>query len=122
MSLTAQEAAEIKANVHALEKNYDTTITAIKECTKAVQDLVVEMKERDVRDEYLKEEVKNSEVKLQRFEEYARPILSRSKGWQDFNDKIKDAFGGGIGKLILAIVGLGILAMLGIDLSGLYKG
>jgi len=121
MSLTQQEAAEIKANVHALEKSYDQTITAIKDNTKAVNDLVIEMKERDVRDEYLKAEVDLVKQDLHQFKKHADPILQKSKGWQDFFGKISDSMGGSIGKLILALIGLGVLAMLGIDFSGYIK-
>lgn len=121
MSLTAKEAAEIKATVNALEKSHDQTIVAIKENTQAVQELVVEMKERDVRDEFLKAEVQSVKAEQKQFEEFSRPILVRSKRWQDFTDKIYGSMGGGIGKFILAIIGLGFLAMIGVDIAGLVK-
>lgn len=121
MSLTPDEAAEIKQSVRALQKSHDEVLSAIKDNTDSVNNLVTEFAKRDVRDEYLERELNTTKNRQQDFEEFARPILVKAKEKQNFEQKIKDSFGSSTGKLIYIIVALGIAAALGLDLSGLIK-
>lgn len=121
MSLTPDEAAEIKQSVRSLQKSHDEVLSAIKDNTDSVNNLVIEFSKRDVRDEYLEKELNETKNRQQDFEQFARPILVKTKDKQDFEQKIKDSFGSSTGKLIYIIVALGLAAALGMDLSGLIK-
>ena len=85
------------------------------EVAKQISGLLVEMREREVRNEYLTIEVKQNSAKQEGFESYARPILVKAKAKQEFRQKITDSMGTNIGKLILAIFAAGALFLLGVD-------
>lgn len=122
MPLTHEEIADIKADLRVVKDSMLEMSNAQTENTKAQTDvakqisgLLIEMKERDVRNEYLTLDVKKVNERQVGFEEFARPILVKAKSWQDFRQKILDSMGTGTGKLILAIFAAGFLYMVGVD-------
>jgi hypothetical protein len=85
------------------------------EVAKQISGLLVEFKERDVRNEYLTIEVKNISAKQISFEEFAIPILTKSKEKQDFKQKIVDAMGTNTVRLVCAVIFAGALFLLGVN-------
>ena len=117
-----EEIADIKADLRVVKDSMTDMSDAQTENTKAqtevakqISGLLVEMKERDVRNEYLTIEVKNIGTRQIAFEEFAQPILLEAKSKQDFKQKITDSMGTNIGKLILAVFITGALFLLGVN-------
>ena len=124
MSLSHEEIADIKADMRVVKDSINTVLEsqaanteAQTEVAKQISGLLIEFKERDVRNEYLTIEVKSIAAKQEVFESYARPILVSAKSKQDFRQKITDSMGTNIGKLILAIFAAGAFVMLGVDIT-----
>lgn len=122
MPSSHEEIADIKANLRVVKDSMVSMSKAQTENTKAqtevakqISGLLVEMKERDVRNEYLTIEVKQIGNRQIGFEEFARPILIKSKARQDFKQKITDGIGTDTGKVILGIFIVGMLFIFGVD-------
>ena len=122
MSLSHEEIADIKADVRVVKDSINTVLEsqaanteAQTEVAKQISGLLVEFKERDVRNEYLTIEVKNISAKQISFEEFAIPILTKSKEKQDFKQKIVDAMGTNTVRLVCAVIFAGALFLLGVN-------
>ena len=124
MSQNNEEIADIKADMRVVKDSINTVLEsqaantkAQTEVAKQISGLLVEFKERDVRNEYLTIEVKTINGRQLAFEEFSRPILLKAKARQDFKQKIIDSMGTSTGKLIYIVLITGILLLLGVDPS-----
>jgi hypothetical protein len=122
MPMNPEEIADIKADLRVVKDSMiavsdaqTANTKAQTEVAKQISGLLIEMKERDVRNEYLTIEVKNISAKQVSFEEFANPILTKSKAKQDFKQKIVDAMGTNTVRLICAVLFAGALFLLGVD-------
>lgn len=122
MPLSHEEVTDIKADLKIVKNSMMLMSDAQTKNTKAqtevakqISGLLIEMKERDVRNEYLTKEVKTISERQINFEDFARPILIRSGSVQEFKQKITDSMGTGTGKLLLAILLAGFLFLIGVD-------
>lgn len=122
MPLSHEEVTDIKADLKIVKNSMMLMSDAQTKNTKAqtevakqISGLLIEMKERDVRNEYLTIEVKTISERQINFEDFARPILIKSSSVQEFKQKITDSMGTGTGKLLLAILLAGFLFLIGAD-------
>lgn len=122
MSLSHAEIADIKSDLKVVKNSMVNMSNAQTENTKAqtevakqISGLLIEMKERDVRNEFLTTEVKQITHRQIGFEDFARPILIKSKEKQDFKQKITDSMGTNTGRLIIVVFVTGALLILGVD-------
>ena len=124
MSPSHEEIADIKADMRVVKDSMVAVSAAQTANTKAqtevakqISGLLIEMKERDVRNEYLTIEVKAIGARQLAFEEFSRPILLKAKSRQDFKQKVVDSMGTSTGKLIYVVLITGALLLLGVDPS-----
>ena len=117
-----EEIADIKADMRVVKDSMNKmseaqtlNTEAQTEVAKQISGLLIEMKERDVRNEYLTIEVKTIGTRQIAFEEFSRPILTKAKAKQDFKQKIIDSMGTSTGKLIYIVLITGALLLLGVD-------
>lgn len=135
MVLTQQEQIQIKTDVEILKSSTAQVLEAIgrgteaqTKNTEAMASLVVEMKERDVRDEYSAREIAEVKGFIGRVDkeqrEYAethRDSLKRLKGAQDNVDAFKKSVTSSWGKIAAMIIAAAIAYGLGVDLSVFSK-
>jgi hypothetical protein len=119
-----EEIADIKADMRVVKDSMNKmseaqtlNTEAQTEVARQISGLLIEMKERDVRNEYLTIEVKTIGTRQVAFEEFSRPILTKAKARQDFKQKIIDSMGTSTGKLIYVVLITGGLLLLGVDPS-----
>jgi hypothetical protein len=135
MTLNAQEAMQLKTDVEILKASTNQVITALgesteaqKENTKLIHSLLIEMRERDVRDEYkakeideIKVSIKLTDKSLTRYiEDNKEPLSKLNKHY-----KRKDQFISGItstwGKIAAGAILIGAAYVLGFDLTKILK-
>tara|TARA_R110002096_G_scaffold66306_1_gene161365 strand:- start:23562 stop:23948 length:387 start_codon:yes stop_codon:yes gene_type:complete len=124
MPLSQEEVVDIKTDLRVLKSSISDMSMAQTENTKAqtavarqISNLLIEMKERDVRDEYLATSVSDIKERQDEFEAFSRPIIVRTKKHHDFRDKVKDGFGSNAGKLLFLVFAACVAYALGIDPS-----
>ena len=126
--MTSDEIVEVKTGIEILRSSISRMSDAQAENTKAqtqvskqLNDLTLELRERDVRDEYLKKEVVHIREHQTRFEEFARPVISRSKKTQERADKFYDSLFGNWGKIFSLVILIGIMYAIGLDPTKMFK-
>lgn len=126
MSITPEEAAEIRAEHQTLKEEVSKVVSALHENTVTTREMLMEMRERDVRDEYrqkefedLKNAVNTVNEKIDNYIENKQPILDWASGNKDFWDGVKSGFQSNTGKFIFVILVFGVAMALGIDFSNI---
>jgi hypothetical protein len=111
--------SEIKIGVALLEKSVSDLVIAqtesIRSQTKThelMTKVFVEMGERDVKDEFLKEEVKRLATRQNQLVSVYMPVIDRAKKDQDRHDKFIDSVTSGWGKMLAGAVVAGALLLL----------
>ena len=116
MPMSAEEVADIKADVRVVKDAISEMSNISKENTKAqinltaqISSLVTEMKVRDVRVDTLIDNTEEMKTSQKDFEKFARPILVKAKASQEFKTKVTDSMGTSTGKLLIAAIFTGLL-------------
>lgn len=114
--MSAEEVADIKADVRVVKDAISEMSNISKENTKAqinltaqISSLVTEMKVRDVRVDTLIDNTEEMKANQKDFEKFARPILVKAKASQEFKTKVTDSMGTSTGKLLIAAIFTGLL-------------
>ena len=114
--MSAEEVADIKADVRVVKDAISEMSNISKENTKAqinltaqISSLVTEMKVRDVRVDTLIDNTEEMKTSQKDFEKFARPILVKAKASQEFKTKVTDSMGTSTGKLLIAAIFTGLL-------------
>ena len=114
--MSAEEVADIKADVRVVKDAISEMSNISKENTKAqinltaqISSLVTEMKVRDVRVDTLIDSTEEMKANQKDFEKFARPILVKAKASQEFKTKVTDSMGTSTGKLLIAAIFTGLL-------------
>ena len=127
--ITDSEAVDIKSSLVILSNAHIESAAAQTELSKQIAAMLLEMKERDVRDEYLKLEIKEIKERQSKALDFAMPIARRAKKEQDARDRLMETMNTSwarnlAGALTFAL-GVGVLVIiaqsLGMDLSNLYS-
>ncbi len=138
MSLTPEEAQQIKVDIEVLKTTSTQVLQAIgenseqtKENNKLVHSLIQKMDKHDVRQEYeakeREEEKEHTRVLEGKVEavnlriDNMMPTYQRTKANHESIDKFKDGMRSTWGKMAGALLVIGIAAGLGLDLSNLFK-
>lgn len=128
MSISQQEAEVIRAEQVFLKEQVTDLVSALKDNTKSVGEMLLEMKERDVRDEYrekefieLKEYIVKIDDKITDYIESKEPIVEWAKRRKEFYDSLVSGITSSWGKLVGAAIIIGVAYVLGMDLSKLIK-
>ena len=124
MPMSAEEVADIKADVRVVKDAISEMSNISKENTKAqinltaqISSLVTEMKVRDVRVDTLIDNTEEMKTNQKDFEKFARPILVKAKASQEFKTKVTDSMGTSTGKLLIAAIFTGLLYLAAQSLS-----
>ncbi len=122
--MSAEEVADIKADVRVVKDAISEMSNISKENTKAqinltaqISSLVTEMKVRDVRVDTLIDNTEEMKANQKDFEKFARPILVKAKASQEFKTKVTDSMGTSTGKLLIAAIFTGLLYFVAQSLS-----
>lgn len=121
MPLTTQEASDIKSSVSTLERSVTALVTAQTKSTEAITELVIEMRERDVRDEFIKAEVLDLKVKREAIVKEYEPVLRRCKETQKKWDNFTSSMTTNWGRLLSIALLIAVLMLFGIDPSKIFK-
>lgn len=128
MSITPEEAAQIKSDHTLLKEQFSQLVTALHENTSKTGEMLLEMKERDVRDEYkekefkeLKEAVNTTNERITSYIEGNEPLLMWAKKKKEFNENVWSSIGSTWGKMVGALIVIAVAAVLGLDLSSIIK-
>lgn len=128
MSITSEEAAQIKSDHNMLKDQFSQLVSALHDNTSKTGEMLLEMKERDVRDEYkekefkeLKEAVQATNDRINQYVESKEPYISWVKKKKEFNDNMFNGITSTWGKMVGALVIIAIAAALGLDLSSIVK-
>ncbi len=128
MSITSEEAAQIKSDHNMLKDQFSQLVSALHDNTSKTGEMLLEMKERDVRDEYkekefkeLKEAVQATNNRINEYIESKEPYMSWVKKKKEFNDNMFNGITSTWGKMVGALVIIAIAAALGLDLSSIVK-
>jgi hypothetical protein len=135
MTLNAQEAIQLKTDVEILKLSTNQVITALgesteaqKENTKLIHSLLIEMRERDVRDEYrakeidgIKEAIKLTDKNLSGYIKDNRENLGRLSRRYDLKDKFITGITSTWGKIAAGAILIGAAYVLGFDLTKILK-
>jgi len=131
MSISPEEAVQIKSDIEVLKNSTTQCLQATENAAKASQlvaeqisNLLLEMKEHDIREEYRAEELKQLRGSIDlvnnKIDEYI-PVLTRAKSQQDFNDGIKAGMSSTAGKLAMIAAIIGAMYLLGINPPSFIK-
>ena len=133
--ISQDEALQIKTDIEVLKTSTKQCLEATTKSAEAsakvadqISDLLIEMKERDVREEYrtkelqeLKDSIGYVDNRIAEFIESELPTLTRSKLRHNSIDSIITGFTSNIGKLLLGFVVVGIAYSLGLDPTKMFK-
>ena len=128
MPITNEEVIDIKSSMIVLTRIVSELTDAQinnaasqSKLAESITALLIEMREKDIKDEHLKEEVKEIRGNQNRAMDYAMPIVRRAEVNQKRADAFKASIESGWGKMIAgAIVAASLLLLaqaLGIDLQ-----
>lgn len=128
MSISPEEAAQIKSDHNMLMNQFTELVSALKDNTAKTGEMLLEMKERDVRDEYrekafvaLQGSVSETNKRIDKSIESNEPLLSWVKKKKEFNDSIWSNISSTWGKMVGALLLIALAAALGFDLSSITK-
>ena len=135
MTITKDEAYQIKSDIEVLKTSTKQCLQATTKSADAsakvaeqISNLLIEMKERDVREEYrtkeiveLKEAIGFVDKRIADFIDTELPTLTRSKLRHGRVDKVLEGLSSNVGKLIGIALVVGVMVMLGIDPTKLIK-
>lgn len=128
MSMTPEESAQIKSDVTMLKDQFSQLVTALHENTSKTGEMLLEMKERDVRDEYrekefkeLKEAIHEANERITEYIEKKEPLLLWAEKKKEFNDRVWDNISSTWGKMAGALIIIGMASALGLNLSSIVK-
>ena len=128
MSITSEEAAQIKSDHSLIKDQFSQLVAALKENTSKTGEMLLEMKERDVRDEYkekefkeLKDAVNKVDEKITNYIDHHETLLAWTKKKKEFNENVWVNAGSTWGKMVGALIVISIAASLGLDLSSIIK-
>ena len=133
--ISKDDAIQIKTDIEVLKTSTKQCLEATTKSADAqtkvaeqIGQLLVEMKERDVREEYrtkeiteLKEAVITVDGKIDDFIEKEMPTLTRCKARHKRIDKALEGLSSNVGKLIAIALVVGVMVMLGLDPTKLVK-
>ena len=129
MSITPEEAAEIRAEHQTLKEEVGKVVNALHENTVTTREMLIEMRERDVRDEYrqkefeeLKEAVKGVDTKIDDYITNQQPVLDWAKRRKELYDSLWSGVTSNTGKFISVILIVGVAMVLGIDFTNIKVG
>ena len=131
MPISADEAIRMKTDIEILKNSTTQCLIASKDAANAsklvaeqIGNLLLEMKEHDIRDEYrakefneLKESIKTVNTLI----EATLQVFNRSKDMQKRIDSVWDGMSSNLGKLAVIALIIGIVYMLGLDPSKIIK-
>lgn len=124
MSITQAEATQIRTEQAFLKDQVSELVKALNSNTEKVGEMLIEMKERDVRDEYrekehqeLKEAIHTTNERIESYIKSKQAIVE----WAERRKSLYDSIWSGItstwGKLTGALIIIAIASALGLDLS-----
>jgi len=133
--ISQDEALQIKTDIEVLKTSTKQCLEATTKSAEAsakvadqIGNLLIEMKERDVREEYrtkevteLKELIGFVDTRIADFIETEAPTLARSKLRHNTVDSIIAGFTSNVGKLLLGFVVVGVMYSLGLDPTKMFK-
>ncbi len=133
--ISHDEALQIKTDIEVLKTSTKQCLQATTRSAEAsakvadqISNLLIEMKERDVREEYrtkeiteLKESVIVVDSRIAKFIESETPTLTRSKARHLTIDEIKKGFSSTMGKFLLLAAVAGIMFSIGLDPRGMFE-
>lgn len=126
--ITPEEAAQIKSDHNLLKDQFSQLVSALHDNTMKTGEMLLEMKERDVRDEYKEKEFKalklavdSTNIRITDYIEQNEPLLLWAKKKKAFNENVWSNIGSTWGKMAGALIVVAIAAALGLDLSSIVK-
>ena len=119
--MSYEDSVDIKSSIIILNNSMSQLSDSQTKLSNTMTEMLLEMRERDTRDEYLKEKVSEIDSRQREIIEKTMPIIERAKAGQDNIDKFKSALFSSWGKM--ASVGLVIIVayILGVDISKWLK-
>lgn len=128
MTISSDEAAQIRADHASLKEEVSKVVTALHENTVTTREMLLEMRERDVRDEYrekefaeLKEAIKTTNAQIAEYIKDKEPYLEWAKKRKEFNEALFAGITSTWGKFAGALIIVAIAAILGLDISKVFK-
>ena len=128
MSISSEEAAAIRAEQAVLKESVSQVVEALHENTKVSGEMLLEMRERDVRDEYrdkefaeLKQAVLKVDKKIDDYIDDKQTIIDWAERRMSFYDKMLSGMTSTWAKMLGAILVVGVLMVLGLDVSKIIK-
>ena len=133
--ISHDEALQIKTDIEVLKTSTKQCLQATTRSAEAsskvaeqISDLLIEMKERDVREEYrtkeiteLKDSVALVNTRIVDFINSETPTLARSKARHSTIDEIKKGFSSNMGKFLLIATIAGLMFSIGLDPTKMFE-
>jgi chromosome segregation ATPase len=128
MSISQEEAAQIRTEQTFLKEQVSELVNALKSNTERVGEMIAEMRERDVRDEYrekefeeLKTAIHDTNSKIDSYIKSKEPIVEWAKRRKEFYDGLVSSITSTWGKIVAAAILIGVAYAVGLDISKLIK-
>lgn len=127
MTISSEEASQIRGEQAFLKESINNLVSAIHDNTQRVGEMLVEMKERDVRDEYrekefqeLKDSIKKVDDNINAFIKEKEPVIK----WAEKRKEVYESIWSGItstwGKFAGALLIVAVAAALGLDITKVF--
>ena len=128
MSLSEDERVDLKSGmvimekaIATLSKAQETSAAASTELSKGINELVAEMRERDVKDEFFRAKIISVEDNQKKYISKFTPVIERVIASQNKWDKFTNGMATNWGRLFSIAVIVLIAMALGLDVSKLFK-
>lgn len=129
MPISPEEAAQMRADQAFIKEQITHVVEALHQNTKVSGEMLIEMRERDVRDEYrekefseLKEAVKSVDKKIDDYIESEKQVIDWARSRKQFYDSLLKGMTSTWGKMAGALIIIVFFAAIGIDLTKLKIG
>ena len=126
MSITPERAAQIENEQSFIKEQISQVVIALNNNTEKVGEMLLEMKERDVREEYREKEYEAMsdrvlfvDAKIDEYIKVKQPIIEWATRRKEFYDSLWGSIRSTWGKMIAVFVIAGVAMALGLDLSAI---
>jgi hypothetical protein len=128
MSLSENERIDLKSGmvimeqgIAALSRAQETSAAASTELAKGINELVTEMRERDIKDEYFRAKITKVEENQGKYIKDFGPVMERVIKSHDKWDKFTSGMATNWGRLASVAIIVMIAMALGLDVSKIFK-